>query len=225
MRPRTLQTGWTAVDEYFNALLIPSDPVLEATLLSSEAAGLPPHNVAPNQGMLLQLLARMLGARRALEIGTLGGYSTIFLARGLPEDGRLISLELNPGNAEIARGNIERAGLSSAVEIRVGPAVESLHALVEAGAEPFDLIFIDADKPSNPAYFALALRLAHAGTAIVVDNVVRDGAVLDPAGDANVQGVRQLCDLIAEEPRVTATALQTVGSKGYDGFILALVNA
>lgn len=220
-----MQAGWTAVDDYFNALLIPSDPALEAALQSSEAAGLPPHNVAPNQGLLLQLLARMQRARRVLEIGTLGGYSTILLARGLPEGGRLISLELSPGNAEVARGNIERDGLSGVVEIRVGPAVESLHALVDEGVAPFDLIFIDADKPNNPAYFALALRLARAGTAIVVDNVVRDGAVVDPAGDASVQGVRRLCELIAEEPRVTATALQTVGSKGYDGFILALVNA
>lgn len=215
---------WTKVDDYFNALLAPSDPALDAALEHSEAAGLPPHQVAPNQGKLLHLLARIQGARTILEIGTLGGYSTIWLARALPQGGRLVSLEADPRCAEVARENVERAGLGKVVEIRTGKALESLPRLAEEGDGPFDVVFIDADKPGNPHYLAWALRLTRPGSLIIGDNVVRDGEVADPAStDPRVQGVRRFTELIAEEPRLTATAVQTVGEKGYDGFALALV--
>jgi predicted O-methyltransferase YrrM len=219
------QQTWTAVDRYFEDLLAPGDDVLAAALAASDAAGLPPHQVAANQGKLLALLARLCGAQAILEIGTLGGYSTIWLGRALPPGGRVVTLESNPRHAEVARANLARAGLEAVVDVRVGRAVDSLAALAAEGAGPFDLVFIDADKPSNPDYLAWALRLTRAGSVIVADNVVRDGRVVDPGGDASVQGVRRFLERVAAEPRLSATALQTVGSKGYDGFALALVTA
>ncbi len=218
------QEQWTAVDRYFGDLLAPPDPALEETLQASAAAGLPPINVSPTQGKLLLLLARVQGARAILEIGTLGGYSTIWLARALPADGRLITLEADPKHADIARANIARAGLADVVELRVGRALETLPRLAAEGHGPFDVIFIDADKVSTPEYVAWALTLSRRGSLIIVDNVVRDGAVADAdSGDPAIQGVRRSIDLLAAEPRVSATAIQTVGSKGYDGFALALV--
>jgi predicted O-methyltransferase YrrM len=220
------EAQWTAVDRYFTDLLVPADPALDAALAASDAAGLPPHNVAPNQGKLLLLLARLQGARRILEIGTLGGYSTIWLARALPAGGRLITLEADAKHAKVARANIARAGLADVVELRHGPALETLPQLAAEGRGPFDLIFIDADKPNNPAYLAWALRLSRRGSLIIADNVVRNGAVIDAAStDPSVQGVRRFTELLAAEPRVSATAIQTVGSKGYDGFAIALVTA
>lgn len=211
--------AWNAVDDYYAEALIGPDEPLEAALAASAAACLPAISVSPLQGKMLNLLASMIGARRILEVGTLGGYSAIWMARALPEDGRLVTLELDPDYAEVARRNIAHAGLGERVEIRVGPALETL-PLLEG---PFDFAFIDADKPSNPDYFAHALRLVRPGGVIVVDNVVRGGAVVDPRGDAAVQGVRRLAELIAREPRVSATAIQTVGAKGWDGFVLAQV--
>ncbi len=220
------QEQWTAVDRNITDLLVPPDPALDAALQASAAAGLPPHNVSPNQGKLLQLLARVQGARTILEIGTLGGYSTIWLARALPADGRLVTLEADPKHAEVARANIARAGLADVVELCLGRALDTLPRLAAEGRGPFDLIFIDADKPSNPDYLAWALRLSRRGSLIIADNVVRDGAVLDAAsGDPSVQGVRCFNELLAAEPRVSATAIQTVGAKGYDGFAIALVTA
>jgi len=220
------QEQWTAVDRYITDLLVRPDAPLEDALQASVAAGLPPINVSPNQGKLLMLLARLQGARKILEIGTLGGYSTIWLARALPEGGRLITLEAEPHNAEVARANIARAGLADLVEIRVGRAQETLPQLAAQGGGPFDLIFIDADKQSYPEYLGWALKLARPGSLIIADNVVRKGAVIDPANaDPNVQGVRRFNELLAAEPRLSATAIQTVGSKGYDGFALALVLA
>lgn len=219
------QEIWSAVDAYFYDRLIPSDPVLESALRESEAVGLPHHNVAPNQGKLLQLLAQMQGAQRILELGTLGGYSTIWLARALPEEGRLITLEANPAHAAVAEANIARAGLSHVVDVRVGEAIETLPLLVQEGMAPFDLIFIDADKPSNPEYLEWSLKLSRPGTVIIGDNVVRNGAVADASSaDRNVVGLRRFFDLMAENARLSATAIQTVGSKGYDGFCLAIVN-
>jgi len=218
------QIEWTAIDAYFNGLLSPSDPVLEQALAASDAAGLPQIAVAANQGKLLMLLAQSIGARRILEVGTLGGYSTIWLARALPVDGRLISLELDPKHAEVARANLASAGFAGIAEVRTGRAVDSLPRLEAEGASPFDFVFIDADKPSNPDYFQWALRMSRPGGLIIVDNVVRRGAVLATDGqDANVVGVRRLAELIADEPHVDATALQTVGDKGWDGFLLARV--
>jgi predicted O-methyltransferase YrrM len=219
------QEMWTAVDQYFNDALMSGDAVLDAALEASDAGGLPQHNVAPNQGKLLMLLAQMQGARRILEIGTLGGYSTIWLARALPQDGKLITLEYEPKHAEVARANIAHAGLADEVDIRVGAAIDTLPQLAAEGAGPFDLIFIDADKRGNRDYFRWALKLSRVGTVIIVDNVARGGAVVDPNGDESVQGVRRLTEMLAKEPRVSATAIQTVGSKGYDGFILARVLA
>lgn len=220
------QTTWQAVDDYFNQLLIPPDEALEAALKASTVAGLPEIQVAPNQGKFLHLLARLMQAKKILEIGTLGGYSTIWLARALPADGRLISLEIDPKHAEVARANLARAGLSGVAEVRVGRAIDSLPQVAAEGHGPFDLIFIDADKPSNPDYFQWALKLARPGTLIIVDNVVRNGAVADAAStDPNVYGARQLAEMLAAEPRVSATTLQTVGGKGYDGLALALVTA
>ncbi|WP_437665550.1 O-methyltransferase [Sorangium sp. So ce1182] len=220
------QERWSAVDRYITDMLVPSDAALDAALGASAAADLPPINVAPNQGKLLHLLARIQGARSILEIGTLGGYSTIWLARALPAGGRLVTLELDPKHAEVARANIARAGLADVVELRLGRALDTLPALAAEGRGPFDFIFIDADKPSNPDYFAWALKLSRRGSVIVVDNVVRKGAVADPeSADPNVQGVHRLNKLLAAEPRVSATAVQTVGSKGYDGFAIALVTA
>ncbi|WP_060177293.1 O-methyltransferase [Streptomyces sp. IMTB 1903] len=216
------QQTWTAVDAYFGGLLVEEDEALKAAAAASEAAGLPAHQVAPNQGKLLNLLARIRGARSILEIGTLGGYSTIWLARALPAGGRLVTLEVDERCADTAAANIARAGLEDRVEIRRGRAVDLLPGLT--GLAPFDLVFIDADKPSNPVYLEWALALTRPGSVIIGDNVVRDGAVVDPAStDPRVQGVRRFTELVAEHPRLSATALQTVGGKGYDGFVMALV--
>ncbi|MGF9966867.1 O-methyltransferase [Bacillus rhizoplanae] len=215
---------WTEVDRYITNLLVPSDPVLDTVLQVNADSGLPAHDVSPNQGKFLQLLAQIQGARTILEIGTLGGYSTIWLARALPKDGRLLTLEADPKHAEVARSNINRANLSDIVEVRLGPALNTLQQLVDEKHEPFDFIFIDADKRNNPYYLAWALKLSRPGTLIIGDNVVRDGAVLENSGDdQSVQGIRQFYELLATEPRVSATAIQTVGSKGYDGFALAVV--
>lgn len=220
------QSVWTAVDEYLADVLLPADPVLDAALVESDEAGMPAINVASNQGMMLHLFARMRGARSILEIGTLGGYSTIWLARALPEDGRLVTLEFDPEHARVAQINLARAGLDALVDIRVGDAVKTLPQLIEEGTGPFDFIFIDADKVSYPEYLKYSLQLSAPGTVIVADNIVRNGAVTEVASDdANVQGVRRFLELIGGEPRVTATALQTVGVKGYDGFVLATVNS
>ncbi|MBN2001810.1 MAG: O-methyltransferase [Anaerolineae bacterium] len=220
------QYQWTAVDRYFDDLFAPLDPALDATLQAGDLASLPPHHVSPNQGKLLFLLARMLGARNILEIGTLAGFSTIWLARALPADGRLITLEIDPKRAGVARANLRNAGLAGLVEVRLGRALETLPQLATEGCGPFDLIFIDADKPNTPEYFEWALRLSRRGSLIIADNVVRDGAVVDAASrDLNVQGVRRFLELVAADSRVSATALQTVGSKGYDGFAMALVTA
>ena len=213
------QETWTAVDDYIGAVVGTSDDALEAALVESARQGLPAISVSPPQGKLLHLLARSIGARRILEVGTLGGYSAIWLARALPPDGRLITLELDQHHAQVARANLERAGLADRVDVLVGRAVDTLAAM----EDDVDLVFIDADKPSNADYVTAALRLTHPGSVIVVDNVVRGGAVVDPDGDANVQGVRRLNDLLAAEPRLSATTIQTVGTKGYDGFTLALV--
>ncbi|MFD7839825.1 O-methyltransferase [Streptomyces sp. NPDC059761] len=216
------QQTWTAVDDYFGGLLVEEDEALVAANADAEAAGLPAHQVAPNQGKLLHLLARIRGARTILEIGTLGGYSTIWLARALPAGGRLVTLEVDPRCADVAAANVARAGLSDVVDIRRGRAVDLLPELTDLA--PFDLVFIDADKPSNPDYLKWALELTRPGSVIIGDNVVRDGAVVDPdSADPRVQGVRRFTELIAEHPGLTATALQTVGSKGYDGLVMALV--
>ncbi|NNN01024.1 MAG: O-methyltransferase [Acidimicrobiaceae bacterium] len=218
------QEQWTDVDAYLVSLLVPSDRVLEETLASSARAGLPAINVAPNQGKLLELLARSHGARRILEIGTLGGYSTIWLARSLDREGVLISLELEELHARVATINIAAAGLDSVVRIVVGPALDSLRAMVERADEPFDFIFIDADKESYPEYFELSVALSRRGTVIVVDNVVREGAVADAASlDPRVNAVRRFLELASRDDRVTGTAVQTVGTKGYDGFALFIV--
>jgi len=220
------QDQWTAVDRYITDLFVPSDPALMQTLTASAAAGLPPINVSPSQGKLLHLLARIRGARTILEIGTLGGYSTIWLARALPPGGRLITLEADERHAEVARGNIARAGLAEVVDLVVGRALDTLPRLEAEGRGPFDLIFIDADKPGYPDYLRWALRLSRAGAVIVADNVVRKGAVVDTSSaDPHVQGVRQFNELLAADPRLSATVIQTVGSKGYDGFAMALVVA
>ncbi|RYJ28898.1 O-methyltransferase [Streptomyces sp. L-9-10] len=218
------QEQWNAVERYFTDQLVPADEALSAALAASDAAGLPAINVAPNEGKLLHLLARLQGARRILEIGTLGGYSTIWLARALPEDGKLISLEYDPAHAEVARANLAHAGLDKITEVRTGPALESLPVLAAEDAGPFDLVFIDADKKNNPHYVEWALKLTRPGSVIIVDNVVRNGAVADAdSTDAAVLGTRRAIELIAEHPRLSATAVQTVGSKGYDGFALARV--
>jgi predicted O-methyltransferase YrrM len=214
---------WTAVDRYITDQLVPSDAALDAALASSAANGLPAINVAPNQGKLLHVLARSIGAKRILEVGTLGGYSTIWLARALAAGGKLITLEYEPKHADVARANIERAGLAHLVEIRLGKAIDTLPKIATEGGGPFDLIFIDADKPGNADYFAWAVKLARPGSLIIVDNVVRKGEVLNADGDANAQGARRLFEAMAKEPRVVPTAVQTVGSKGYDGFAIAVV--
>jgi predicted O-methyltransferase YrrM len=216
---------WAAVDEYLSERLAPGEAALTDALAANAAAGLVAADVSPAQGRLLELLARLCGARAILEIGTLGGYSTIWLARALPPDGRLITLEVNPKHAEVAQDNIAAAGLADRVELRIGPAIETLPKLAAEGLGPFDLIFIDADKPSNAEYFVWALELSRPGTLIIVDNVVRSGEVVDPDNhDPRTLGVHRLNDVIAAEPRVSATAVQTVGRKGHDGFVLALVN-
>jgi predicted O-methyltransferase YrrM len=219
------QEIWTAVDRYITDLFAPPDAALTAALQASQSAGLPTINVSPPQGKFLQLLARALGARAILEIGTLGGYSTIWLARAMPAGGRLITLEADPKHAEIARANIARAGLAGVVELRLGRALDTLPQLAAEGRGPFDLIFIDADKPSYADYFTWALKLSRRGSVIIGDNVIRKGAVLNPGAsdDPRVPGVLRFNELVAGEPRVSATVIQTVGGKGYDGFTMAVV--
>jgi predicted O-methyltransferase YrrM len=215
---------WTGVDEYFSSLFVGSDSALSLALSASTEAGLPEIAVAPNQGKLLHLLVRMCGARRVLEIGTLGGYSTIWMARGLPHNGHLVTLELDESHAKVAQRNFLRAGVEKLVELRRASAINSLQELVTERVDPFDFVFIDADKANIPRYFEFALKLTRVGSVIVVDNVVRDGNVIDAAStDASVVGVRRFNEIVAMEPRVSATALQTVGSKGYDGFAIMLV--
>src|ERR1700761_3465760 len=215
---------WTAVDQYTTDRLLPPDPALDAALKASEAAGLPSISVSPSQGKMLMLLAQLAGASRILEVGTLGGYSSIWLARALKPGGRLITLEANPKHAEVATANIANAGFASVVEVRLGDGHAGIEKLAAEGATPFDLIFIDADKSGIPHYVESSLKLAHRGTLIVVDNVVREGALIDAKNeDANVKGVRRLHEMLANERRLNATTIQTVGSKGYDGFTLALV--
>jgi predicted O-methyltransferase YrrM len=216
---------WTDVDRYVTGLLAPEDAALEETQRAATAAGLPPISVSGAQGMLLHLLVRSLGARRVLELGTLAGYSAIWMARGLGEGGRLVTCELDPHHAEVARRNFERAGVAGMVEQRVGPAGASLDALAAEGAEPFDLVFVDADKDGYPEYLRKVMGLVRPGSVIVADNVVRDGDVADPASeDPAVVGVRRYLEAVAAEPRLSATVVQTVGVKGYDGFCFALVN-
>ena len=215
---------WNEVDRYFSERLGLEDDALAAAQRDCQAAGLPPISVSAPQGKLLQLLALTIGARNILEIGTLGGYSAIWMARALPEGGRLVSLEIDARHAEVAAGNLERAGVAAKVSVRVGPAIETLPALEREGAGPFDLVFIDADKPSNPQYVQWAVRLARPGALIVLDNVVRAGKVIvEDSSDPAVQGVRRAMDGLAEDPRLSVTAIQTVGTKGHDGFALALV--
>jgi predicted O-methyltransferase YrrM len=220
------QEQWTAVDRYFTDLLHESDPALEEALRASSEAGLPSIAVSATQGKFLHLLARAIGAKRILEVGTLGGYSAIWLARALPADGRLVTLEYDPKHARVAKSNLARAGVAGIVEVIVGRALDSLPTLAARGAGPFDLIFIDADKTGYPDYLPWAIKLSRPGSVIIADNVVRKGAVVDGAStDANVQGVRRFAELLAAEHRASATAIQTVGSKGYDGFTIALVTA
>ncbi|MFW6077505.1 MAG: O-methyltransferase [Hyphomicrobiales bacterium] len=218
------QEQWSTVDEYYCDLLVRPDEALDAALEASDAAGLPTIAVAPNTGKLLHLMARAQGARRILEIGTLGGYSTIWLARALPADGRLLTLDYDPKHTKVARANIERAGLGHIVELREGPALDTLAQLVRSGEAPFDFIFIDADKESYAEYLDWSLKLSRPGTMIIADNVVRAGRISDGASsDPLVQGVRRFNEALAAEPRVSATAIQTVGSKGHDGLAIALV--
>jgi predicted O-methyltransferase YrrM len=217
---------WTAVDQYTTDLLLPADAHLDAALAASEAAGLPSISVSPSQGKLLMLLAKLAGAKHILEIGTLGGYSSIWLARALAPGGRLVTLEANPKHAEVARGNIARAGFSAVVEVRLGDARAGIQQLAGEGRTGFDVIFIDADKSGIPHYLEWSLKLSHPGTLIIVDNVIRDGALIDARSeDPNVLGARRMHEMLAAEPRLSATTIQTVGSKGYDGFTLALVTA
>jgi predicted O-methyltransferase YrrM len=217
---------WTAVERYLSSVLVPRDAAVDGAIRASKEAGLPEIQVSELEGRLLHLLARLQNARAILEIGTLGGFSTILLARALAPGGRMISLEFDPKHAEVARANIARAGLADAVEIRVGRALDTLPRLAAEGRGPFDLVFIDADKPSNPDYFAWAMQLTRKGSLILMDNVVRDGAVADGASeDASVRGTRRALEMMAAEPRVIATAIPTVGGKGYDGFAVALVTA
>jgi predicted O-methyltransferase YrrM len=219
-----MQDVWTKVDTYFADLLAPSDAVLDAALAANRKAELPAIDVTGLQGKFLELLVRMTGAYRVLELGTLGGYSTIWLARALPADGKVVSLEVDPNHAKVARGNLENAGLLDRVDLRVGSAEDELRKIAASNAAPFDLIFIDADKASYPEYLEWSLKLSCPGTVIVADNVVRDGKVIDPDNpDPNIQGVRRFTELVAAEPRLAATAMQTVGAKGYDGFAIAVV--
>jgi len=215
---------WQAVDDFAEGVLIGDDPVLDEALAASARSGLPQIAVTASQGRFLNLLLRIHGARRVLELGTLGGYSTVWMGRALPADGRIVTLELDPGYAEVARENLRRAGLEEKVEVRVGPALASLAALRQAGGEPFDVVFIDADKQRTPEYFLEALELVRPGGLIVADNVVRGGAVADPhSEDAGARGMRRFMEIAGASGRVTATTIQTVGAKGYDGFTLALV--
>ena len=219
------QEQWNKVDDYFSATLAPSDAVLDAALADSEQAGLPAINVAPNQGKLLNLLARISGARRILEIGTLGGYSTIWLARALPPGGSLVTLELEPMHAKVARANIDRAGFGDSTTIMVGSAVDTLKSLAADQVQPFDFVFIDADKQNNPQYLEWSLKLSRPGTVIITDNVVRKGGVADLDNhDPDVEGVRSLFAMAASNPNLSSTAVQTVGAKGWDGFAITVVS-
>jgi predicted O-methyltransferase YrrM len=214
---------WNDVDDYLDTVFSLRDEALQSGLARAEAAGLPAIQVTAAQGKFLHLLARMISARRILEIGTLGGYSTTWLARALPAGGQLVTLEVSPENADVARTNIAEAGLDEVVQIRIGAALDSLPEIESQQLAPFDLVFIDADKPNNPEYVRWALRLTRPGSVIVLDNVVRDGQVIDPNGDPAVQGTRAALDLLGSDPRIDATAIQTVGNKGYDGFAIGLV--
>jgi predicted O-methyltransferase YrrM len=219
-------TNWADIDRYLSKAVIPADPELEHALAAADRAGLPAIQVSPQQGKLLMLLAQMVGAGRILEIGTLAGYSTIWLGRALPPHGKLITLEADPKHAEVARSNIARANLADRVEVRLGRALNSLPKLAEEGVAPFDMFFIDADKKNIPEYFAWCIRFSRIGSVIVVDNVVREGAVIDPhAQEAGIQGIRRFFEMAAAEPRVMGTALQTVGIKGHDGFAIFRVAA
>ena len=216
---------WTAVDNYIVATLLPDDPILDEAVRASDEAGLPSIQVSPPQGRFMFILARVQGARRILEIGTLGGYSTIWLGRALPTDGKLITMEIDAKHAEVARANIDRAGLADKVTVRNGDAHDLLPDLERQIDAPFDLTFIDADKSSIPFYFESALRMSRPGSLILVDNVVRDGAVIEAdSADASIQGVRKLNEMMSANARITATVIQTVGVKGYDGLAIALVN-
>ena len=215
---------WIAVDDYFGGLFAPKDKQLDAALVANREAGLPAIDVSPLQGKFLHVLVQILKPKRILEVGTLGGYSTMWMARALPRGGRIVSLEFNPKHADVARKNLENGGLAKRVEIRVGKAINNLPKLEAEGAGPFDFIFIDADKPSNPQYLKWALKLARVGTVIIVDNVVRDGKVADAKStDADVRGTRKMASLMAKEPRLSASVVQNVGVKGYDGFAMAVV--
>ena len=219
-------SDWSAVDDYIAGHLLGDDPSLDAALAANTAAGLPAIDVSPMQGKLLHLLALAIGARRILEIGTLGGYSTIWLARALPEGGRLVTLELEPRHADVARANLERASLADRVEVRVGQASNTLRRMIADGEGPFDFVFVDADKEGYPDYLRAALELSRPGAMLVFDNVVREGAILDPDHpDPRVQGARALLEALAAEPRISATAIQTVGTKKWDGFALAVVTS
>jgi predicted O-methyltransferase YrrM len=220
-----MESTWSEVDEYFADRLAPSDAALAAALADSTAAGLPPISVTASQGKFLQLLVQIRKAQRILEIGTLGGYSTIWMARALPKDGRVITLEIDQNHAAVAHRNIERAGFRGVVEIRVAPAADSLAQMKRDRVDPFDLVFIDADKASTAEYYEAAVELSRPGSLIVIDNVARHGHVIEAdSEDADVIGMRRAIDRIAKDQRVSATAIQTVSSKGYDGFILAVVN-
>jgi predicted O-methyltransferase YrrM len=216
---------WTDVDRYFSEKLVASDEALDGAQRAAKEAGLPPISVSAAQGKLLQVLVQLHNAKKVLEIGTLGGYSAIWMARALPEDGRLISLEIDPKHAEVAEASLARAGVGHKVEIRIGAAIDTLPKLADEGVGPFDLVFIDADKASNADYFSWAVKLSRKGTMIIVDNVVRNGGVLDAASDnPDITGTRRMFDTVAAEGRVNATAIQTVGSKGYDGFVIGVVD-
>ncbi len=221
-----MQETWAAVDRYFGDRLAPHDDSLAACVEANREAGLPSIDVPALLGKFLELMVRISGARNVLEIGTLGGYSTIWLARGLPAGGQVVTLEIDPHHAEIARNNLEWAGVLDRVEITIGPAVEALRALYEGATEPFDVIFIDADKKSLPEYLDWSLKLSRPGTVIIADNVVRDGKVLDAdSSDPDIQGVRRMTEMMAANPRLSATALPTVGARGYDGFAMAVVTS
>ncbi|MDR6553938.1 O-methyltransferase [Paenibacillus qinlingensis] len=217
---------WDKVDQYITERLIPHDAILEAVLSTNQEAGLPAYDVSPSQGKLLNLLVQMQGSKRILEVGTLGGYSTIWMARALPAEGKIVTLELDPHHAQVAAANLSLAEVQDKVELRVGDALEQLSQMSNEGVEPFDCIFIDADKPNNPNYLKWALHFSHPGTVIIGDNVIREGEIINKnSEDPRVQGVRAFYDLIADENRITATAIQTVGSKGYDGFVIGMVTS
>ena len=223
--PKEALEIWKKVDSFFTDALIPADSALDATLEANRQADLPAIDVTPLQGRFLELLIRATGAQRVLELGTLGAYSTIWLARAVGKNGKVVTLELDTRHAEIAQRNLDNAGIANRVDLRVGPAAKTLEALIAEGSAPFDFIFIDADKAGYPDYIRLSLKLSRPGTLIIADNVVRDGNVIDPGDpDPNIRGVRRFTDMIAAEPRLSATVLQTVGSKGYDGFAIAIVN-